>query len=65
MTLFSRLIVEDDGQNLIEYALLAGLIALAGVTAVTASGTSLSTVYNNISTALSSLPSPLGGGGGS
>ena len=36
---------EDDGQDLIEYALLAGLIALVCVASLTAIGTKLNTFY--------------------
>lgn len=42
----------EDGQDLIEYALLAALIALAAVVAMTATGTSINSVFNTISTRL-------------
>lgn len=56
MTLISRLLQEDEGQNLIEYALLAGLVALAAVVAVQASGDALVGVYNKIKGELVKLP---------
>jgi Flp pilus assembly pilin Flp len=59
MTLISRFLYEDEGQNLIEYALLAGLVALAAVVAVGASGDALVGVYNRIKDELAKLP---GGG---
>jgi pilus assembly protein Flp/PilA len=40
-----RLIREDGGQDLLEYALLAALIAIAAVGAVTEVGTTIKTVF--------------------
>ena len=48
----SRIVTEDDGQDLIEYALLAAFIALAAVAAVTQLGTSMNAVYTRISSTL-------------
>jgi Flp pilus assembly pilin Flp len=39
--LFNRFVREEKGQDLIEYALLAGFISLAAVGAITAVGTEL------------------------
>ena len=38
----------DEGQDLLEYALLVALIALVAVAAVTAAGTSVSTIFTSI-----------------
>jgi pilus assembly protein Flp/PilA len=46
--LFNRFVREDKGQDLIEYALLAGFISLAAVGAITAVGTELTTLYENV-----------------
>jgi pilus assembly protein Flp/PilA len=46
--LFNRFVREEKGQDLIEYALLAGFISLAAVGAVTAVGTELSNLYDNV-----------------
>lgn len=46
---FSR---NDEGQDLIEYALLVGLISLVAVVAVTAAGGSVNTIFTSIATAL-------------
>ena len=43
----------EDGQDLLEYALLIALIALVAVAAVTAAGTSVNTIFSNIATAIS------------
>jgi pilus assembly protein Flp/PilA len=48
-----RALVRDDrGQDLIEYALLAALIALAAVAAITAAGVQVNLVWQDIVAAL-------------
>ncbi len=47
--LFRRLVREEEGQDLIEYALLAGLISIVCILAITATGTSLTTMFNKMS----------------
>jgi pilus assembly protein Flp/PilA len=39
---------QDEGQDLLEYALLIALIAIAAIGAVTAAGTSVSNVFGSI-----------------
>ena len=46
--LWLRLIKEDEGQDLIEYGLLAALIAIVAVLALTNVGTALNLTYQNI-----------------
>ena len=46
--LFRSFVRETEGQDLLEYALLVALIALVAVGAVTAAGTSVSTIFQNI-----------------
>ena len=43
----------EEGQDLLEYALLVALIALVAIAAVTAAGQSVSTIFTNIASALS------------
>ena len=50
--LFNRFVREESGQDLIEYALLAGLISLASVLAITALGTAVQGVFTNVDTAV-------------
>jgi pilus assembly protein Flp/PilA len=50
MNLISRFVRDDSGATAIEYGLIAALIAVVIITAVTAVGTQLSTTFNNIST---------------
>ena len=55
MELINRLrgfVREEEGQDLLEYALLVALIALVAVGAITLAGTSVSTAFNNIASAI-------------
>ena len=52
--LMRRLITETEGQDLIEYALLAALIALAAITAMTSLGVAINTKFGSVSTQLGS-----------
>ncbi len=56
--LFKRFVQEDSGQDLIEYALLAGFISLVAVVAITTVGTGIHTVYGNLNTQVAAIPSP-------
>jgi pilus assembly protein Flp/PilA len=42
------LVRNEEGQDLLEYALLVALIALVAIGGVTLAGTSVSAVFNNI-----------------
>jgi pilus assembly protein Flp/PilA len=44
-----RLIREDRGATAIEYGLIAALIAVAAITAMTSLGNQLTTTFNNVS----------------
>jgi pilus assembly protein Flp/PilA len=48
--LIARFVRDEQGQDLIEYALLAGFISLAVVAAVTNVGTALDGLYKNVET---------------
>ena len=56
-SLFKRFVVEEQGQDLIEYALLAGLISLASVTAIGALGTAIGDKYTAIAPVVTSAGS--------
>ena len=47
-----RLLRNESGQDLLEYALLVALIALVAVGAVTAAGTQVSAIFNQIAAAI-------------
>jgi pilus assembly protein Flp/PilA len=49
-----NLLNDDSGQDLIEYALVAGLIGLAAVTAMNGLATKISTAFNNVGSSLTS-----------
>ena len=48
LQLFKAFLVEDEGQGLVEYALLLSLIAIVCVLAVTNLGTKAKTVFETI-----------------
>jgi pilus assembly protein Flp/PilA len=51
--LLKKLSKEDSGQDLIEYALVAALVGLGSVAAISSLTNSLKNTYNGIATALS------------
>ncbi len=48
---------DDSGATAIEYGLIAALVSVAAIGALTAMGSSLSTMFNTVSTALSTAVS--------
>lgn len=52
MNTLKRFIREDDGQDMIEYALLASFISIVAIVALRAIGPLVNTIYQNIQTAL-------------
>jgi pilus assembly protein Flp/PilA len=52
MKFFNKLIRDEAGATAIEYGLIAALIAVAAITAMSNLGTSLSTTFNAVSTKL-------------
>jgi pilus assembly protein Flp/PilA len=52
--IFKNLLQEESGQDLIEYALVAGLIGLAAVTAMNTLATKIGTAFNNVGSSLTS-----------
>ncbi len=48
---------DEDGATAIEYGLIAALVSVAAIGALTARGGSLSTLFNTVSTALSTAAS--------
>ena len=59
LQLFNALLLDESGQDLAEYAILIGLIAIAVIVAVRLLGTTISNVFNSIG---SSLSGAAGGG---
>jgi pilus assembly protein Flp/PilA len=55
-----RFVRDDEGQDLIEYALLAGFISLVAVLAITNVGTGVNAVYTNIDGQVKAIPAGTG-----
>ena len=62
MTVASRTILnffsDDEGQDLIEYALLAGLISLVAVTMILNLGTGVNGLWTGVDSSMGSIPAP-------
>ncbi len=56
-TLISRFMKDDSGATAIEYGLIAALVSVAAIGALTAMGNSLSTMFGTVATALSTATS--------
>lgn len=54
--LFNRFAREEAGQDLIEYALLAGLISLVCVVAITGAGTKVKGLFETITASIPPVP---------
>jgi pilus assembly protein Flp/PilA len=61
MKFMNKLLRDEAGATAIEYGLIAALIAVAAITAMTSLGGQLSTTFNKVAT---SMGAPAGGGGG-
>jgi Flp pilus assembly pilin Flp len=51
MQMITRFIREDDGQDMIEYSLLAAFISIVAYVTVQSIGQDVSTIYGNVDTA--------------
>jgi pilus assembly protein Flp/PilA len=54
---FKKLVIAEDGQDLLEYALLVALIALVAVAAVTTAGVQVNSIFGKVATQLTSAAS--------
>jgi len=50
--LLVRFVREDEGQDLIEYGLLVGLITIGAIVAITQIGPKVKTYFDNLNTAM-------------
>ncbi|WP_067489987.1 Flp family type IVb pilin, partial [Erythrobacter sp. CCH5-A1] len=50
MTFFKNLVRDEQGATAIEYGLIAALIAVAAITAMTNLGSTLSSTFTNVNT---------------
>jgi Flp pilus assembly pilin Flp len=51
-SLFARLIRSDDGQDLIEYGLLVGIITVAAIATINLIGPKVKTYFDNLNAAM-------------
>ena len=56
MQVIRRFVVEEQGAETVEYALVLGLVGLAAVVGLTAAGSSINTWWNSLATYLGTLP---------
>lgn len=61
--LLDRFLHEDDAATAIEYGLIAGLVAVVLIGALTLTGTSLQSVFNTVATQLATVAGSGGSGG--
>ena len=54
--LLTRIATDESGQDLIEYALLAGFISLVAVVAITSVGQGINGVYGDLNTQVLAIP---------
>ncbi len=52
MKLFAKFFKNEDGATAIEYGLIAALVSIAAVTALTSLGTSLSSTFTTVASSL-------------
>jgi pilus assembly protein Flp/PilA len=57
MTFINKLIRDEAGATAIEYGLIAALIAVAAIGAMTALGTTLKDTFNEVKTEMAKRPS--------
>ena len=58
MTFFKNMIRDEDGATAIEYGLIAALIAVAAITALTNLGDELSTTFGTVESKLEASNTP-------
>ena len=57
MNLRRKMWQDDEGQDLVEYALLAALVGVVAIVSITAAGGSIQGIWTSISGALAAVPS--------
>ncbi len=56
MNLLNRLIREEEGQDIIEYVLIAAAISVIAIPIVPAIGTAVSNAWGNVNTQVQAIP---------
>lgn len=58
MAFAKRLLTDEGGQDLIEYALLATVVSLVAVTAVFNVGTGVNSLWGGVDSQMATVPTP-------
>lgn len=58
LQMFSTLMIEEAGATAVEYGLIAALVSVAGIAALTSMGSSLQTLFTDISDTLDGAVTP-------
>lgn len=58
--MFKRLFVNEEGQGLVEYGLILGLIAIVAIAALSAMGGSVQSIFGTVSNAVAGAQSSVG-----
>ena len=56
LQMIQRFLKDEEGQDLVEYALLLVFLALAAIAILPTLGSSVNTVFTSISTAIAAIP---------
>ena len=59
VALFARIVREDDGQDMVEYALLVGLISVAAIASLILARDAITTLWTAVTTALGTATAAL------
>lgn len=63
LTIVKRVLKDESGATAIEYGLIAALVSVAAITALSNMGGSLTTIFGVVDTELSNAAQGAGGGG--
>jgi pilus assembly protein Flp/PilA len=59
--MLKRFLKDQSGATMLEYAILAGLISIVAIGAITTAGQNVNTVFGDVSTALGNAATAAGG----
>jgi pilus assembly protein Flp/PilA len=56
MQFIQQFVREDDGQGMVEYGIILGLVSVATILVLTTTGTDIGLVFTEVNTQLSTVP---------